>query len=306
MRDLSLLEVLNNTTDDDYFSEFDFNPGKRGYVNGPDWFLAVYVSITATQVLVENKGADMLVLKTKIKNEGKVQVAGNILELLDKFMPGGRNNPTQLLPGELPFTLSRNATGIVEKNATYSRVKALVLRGSDNSSKILEILSGHHVATSDIVLTHVQKDDVMLFYGMVYCIGSNLDTDLGQLQAFYNLSFQPDYLKTRQTVFQLLQSFESKFQSNNFGIFADFPKLWQAFRFYFPVPTHMLNPTVKIFNILPKLGQNNSGDFTTDAYYDKIFGWVYPMTVVNDSGTADLYALEYYLINVAERSETKI
>ena len=174
------------------------------------------------------------------------------------------------------------------------------MNGSVHSKSFLPALSGFKITAP--VVTHKDDTDVRIMLGMLFCIGQAHE-DLRRLEAFFNLVYQPDSLAGELKAEDIAMTFYTKFISNQYGIFYTFEKVWKAFRFYFPVPAHMINPTLKLFNILPKIGTNNSGDFTNDAYYDSTFGWIYPMNVTNDSGPYPVLALEYFLIAASSSLE---
>ena len=280
-----ILEILNSLTiylktdtyEVGFFNQNTFKPGMHVYV--PDkkkkWHLAV-ITTTLTYDII----------------------AADILILLRKIVPNGEQFPKTNLPNKLKIELDGNIGVQTSKTLQYKEMEDAIFKGLQNADKVFHLISAFRMTYT--VPKHAETDDKQIFLGALYCISAFKKSEADRVVGFYNMTYQTDLEVPEKNISgQILKKFVEKLDanvSNPYGIWETLANVWQAFCFYFPIPYHLENPTMKLCAILPVIGSNNAYDLTTSAYYDKKFGWLYPMNARVSGKNYNFLAQEFFLL----------
>ncbi len=178
----------------------------------------------------------------------------------------------------------------------YTDVEQSLLKGHDQADKIFITLSEFKITVPDgVIKSHKSETDEKIFLGSLYCIACYSLKGAIEIESLFNMTYAPELMMWRNNE-DILNEYEKKLYRNEYGIWDDFPAMWQAFRSYFPTPVYLKNPTVQLATIIPQIGKNNAFDIASSAYYDSIYGWLYPMSVLVEDRSYPMIVEEFFVL----------
>jgi hypothetical protein len=210
----------------DYFAEYEFRPGTKGYIKDDDgnWQLAVYIEPLGNTVYVTFGNTELEVPKTIAKNAEKVNLAADCLQILDQIMPWGNNSPNSLLPQSLRDEVGVQL-GLTTDSSTYQKVMQHIVNGDDALQDVLVSLSQYiaPVTEGTHVITHDSKNARKIFLGTVYSLESMEISEQEHVISFYNMTYSTCVVHSDGIT--ITRNFANALQEENFGRYASFEDL---------------------------------------------------------------------------------